>query len=60
MGFVRGSRRWRDVSGRRLYTWDALHGEIEVFDARGYHLGALDAVSGVLIKKAKAGRRIDV
>lgn len=60
LGFVNGSRRWRDVTGQRLYTWDALHGEIEVFNGRGRHLGALNAVTGALIKPAKAGRRIDV
>ena len=42
----------------RYYSWDELHGEIEVFNKRGYHLGALDAVTGVQIKEAKRGRRL--
>lgn len=42
----------------RYYSWDELHGEIEVFNKRGYHLGALDAVTGVQIKEAKKGRRL--
>src|SRR5581483_8643731 len=37
---------WRTDAGRRLYTWDSLHGEVEVFGARRKHLGALDPVTG--------------
>ena len=51
---------WRDATGTRLYTWDGLHGEIEVFTMRGHHLGALDAVSGALIKRPVKGRRLHV
>jgi hypothetical protein len=43
-----------------LYTWDALHGEVEVFNARGKHLGVIDAKSGDWIKVAVPGRKIDV
>jgi len=60
LGAFHGIRRWRNARGDRLYTWDALHGEIEVFDKRGYHLGALDAKDGRLIKGAVRGRTIDV
>ena len=60
LGFVNGSRRWRSLCGRRLYTWDAFHGEIEVFSARGKHLGVLDAITGANIKDAVKGRTIDV
>lgn len=44
----------------RYYQWDELHGEIEVYNKRGYHLGALDAQSGELIKDAERGRRLHV
>ncbi len=60
IGFVHGAQRWISACGRRLYTWDALHGEIEVFTKRGKHLGVLDAVSGEFIKDAVKGRKIDV
>lgn len=60
LGFIAGERRWRNRDGTRLYTWDYLHGEIEVFDRRGHHLGVIDAVSGVPIKPAVKGRTIDV
>ena len=56
---VGGREVWRNKEGSRLYTWDSLHGEVEVFDSRGYHLGALHAVSGQLIKPAKK-HRLDV
>ena len=59
-GFIRGERRWRSRYGQRLFTWDSLHGEIEVFDLRGRHLGVLDAVTGEWRKGPIRGRRIDV
>ncbi|PPQ35553.1 colicin E3/pyocin S6 family cytotoxin [Rhodopila globiformis] len=57
---VHGERRWRDSPGRRLLTWDSLHGEIEAFDLHGRHSAVLDAVSGVPIKEGGRGRRIRV
>uniref|UniRef100_Q07KR7 Colicin E3-like ribonuclease domain-containing protein n=1 Tax=Rhodopseudomonas palustris (strain BisA53) TaxID=316055 RepID=Q07KR7_RHOP5 len=60
LGAIHGERRWRSQDGKRLYTWDGLHGEIEVFNARGRHLGALDPVTGEFIKDAVRGRTIDV
>lgn len=35
-----------------------LHGEIEVFNKQGWHLGALDAKTGELIKQARKDRRL--
>ena len=56
---VRGGQKvWRSPDSQRYYTWDALHGEIEVFTKRGKHLGALHAVTGALIKPAVKGRSI--
>ena len=43
----------------KLYTWDGLHGEIEVYDKRGYHLMVLDP-DGNKIKDAVRGRKINV
>ena len=60
LGAVGGERRWRSHDGQRLYTWDSLHGEVEVYNRRGRHLGALDPSTGDLIKDAVPGRRIDV
>jgi hypothetical protein len=45
---------------RRLYTWDAVHGHVEVFNLRGRHLAVLDAFTGTIIGEAMPGRRIDV
>jgi len=54
---VRGGQRvWRSPDYQRYDTWDALHGEIEVFTKRGKHLGALHAVTGALLKPAVQGR----
>jgi hypothetical protein len=44
----------------RYCTWDALHGEIEVLNKQGKHIGVVDAVSGELIKDAVEGRSINV
>ena len=60
LGFIHGERRWRSQDRKRIYTWDELHGEIEVYNARGRHIGVLHPVTGLPIKDAVAGRRIDV
>jgi putative cytotoxic protein len=60
IGAVKGVKRWRSDDGRRLYTWDALHGEVEVFNRRGKHLGVMDPETGEWIKDAVPGRSIDV
>lgn len=60
IGAKNGVKFWRSLDGERLYTWDSLHGEIEVFNKRGQHLGALDAVSGALTKDPVRGRKVDV
>jgi Cytotoxic len=60
LGFINGDRRWRSDGGMRLYTWDSLHGEIEVFNNRGKHLGSMDPSTGIMTKPAIRGRKIDV
>ncbi len=57
LGHRHGQRRWRSPDKERLYTWDSLHGEIEVYNKRGKHV---DAVSGELLGGAVRGRKIDV
>ena len=59
LGVFNGEKRWRNKERDRIFTWDALHGEIEVFDNRGWHLYVMSPV-GVAIKEAVKGRRIDV
>ena len=61
LGVYSGERRWRSRDRhKRLYTWDALHGEIEVFTCRGKHIGAIDPIHGQMVKRAVKGRKIDV
>lgn len=58
---VRGVKRiWISPNGEFYYTWDSLHGEIEVFNKRCRHLGVIGAISGSYIKDAVKGRKIDV
>lgn len=59
LGLMYGQKRWRSKDGKRLYTWDSLHGEIEVFDKRGNHLAVLDS-DGNYKKGPIKGRKIDV
>ena len=59
LGAVHGIKRWRSQDSKRLYTWDSLHGEIEVFNKRGKHLGVLDP-EGNHKKEAVKGRTIYV
>ncbi|WP_078063221.1 colicin E3/pyocin S6 family cytotoxin [Solirubrum puertoriconensis] len=58
-GAISGQKRWRSESGDRIYTWDSLHGEIEVFNKRGKHIAVLDP-QGNAIKGPVKGRTIDV
>ena len=51
-------RRWRSAEGR-VYTWDSLHGEFEMFNKSGRHLGAANAKTGAMIKPAVPGRKLD-
>lgn len=60
IGSFNGEKRWRSIDNKRLYTWDGLHGEIEVFNNRGRHLGVLEPQNGMPIKPAKKGRKINV
>jgi hypothetical protein len=57
---INGKQTWRSPCGKRLYQWDELHGEIEVYNKRGKHVGVLHAVSGEAIGDAEEGRTIDV
>jgi len=43
---VGGRKRWRNEDGTRLFEWDGRHGEVEVYNARGWHLGAMHPVTG--------------
>ncbi|QKW58320.1 hypothetical protein HUT07_17535 [Stenotrophomonas sp. NA06056] len=52
--------RWESPNQDRYYEWDAYHGEIEVYDRRGNHLGVIDAMTGDFQKGAVRGRKIDV
>ena len=57
LGAFKGRKRWRSADGGKYYEWDATHGEIEVYNRRGRHLGVLNA-HGLLIKDAVPGRTI--
>jgi hypothetical protein len=46
--------------GRQYYEWDFTHGDIEVYDGRGNHLGSMDPVSGEMTKPPVAGRTIEI
>lgn len=59
-GVHSGRKTWRSQEDKQLYQWDSRHGEIEVYNLRGVHLGAADAVSGELIKPADRTRSIRV
>jgi hypothetical protein len=60
LGAYGGRKRWRSRDRKELYEWDSTHGEVEVYNLRGRHLGVADPVTGELIKPARRGQRIDV
>jgi hypothetical protein len=53
-----GRQVWRNDETSRDSTWDSLHGEVEVFDKQGWHLGALHPQTGDLLKEAEKTRRL--
>ncbi|MBD8482381.1 colicin E3/pyocin S6 family cytotoxin [Pseudomonas coleopterorum] len=53
-----GRKVYFDPIAQRYYSWDLLHGEFEVFDRRGFHLGSVCPETGRLLKPAVRGRRI--
>lgn len=57
---IDGRQTYRNPAKDRYFQWDELHGEIEVYDKRGRHLGVIDAVNGTQIKEPERGRRINV
>ena len=59
-GVRSGRKVWASKDRSRFYTWDRQHGEVEVFDRQGYHLGSLDPMTGVKMKDAVRGRRLNV
>lgn len=48
-------KRWKDSDGK-IYEWDGFHCELEVYDQRGRHLGAINPATGEFVKAAKEGR----
>jgi hypothetical protein len=58
----RGQTKTNGLSGgnRRFYEPDRTHGDIEVYDARGRHLGSANPETGAVTKPPVPGRRIDV
>ncbi|MGB3366475.1 MAG: colicin E3/pyocin S6 family cytotoxin [Acidaminobacteraceae bacterium] len=57
---IDGRKAWISKDRKRIYTWDTLHGEIEVFNSRGMHLAVLHPITGKQIKSAVNGRRLNV
>lgn len=48
------------TDGKRYFEWDHTHGDIEVYDKRGRHLGSMDPVTGHMSKPAVPGRKIEL
>ena len=58
----RGKTRTNGLKGRkqRYYEWDRTHGDIEVYDSNGQHLGSMDANTGLMTKPMSPGREIKI
>ena len=57
--FFKGRHIWISNDRRFRFTWDSLHGEVEVYTRRGRHVCVLNC-AGQQIGSAVKGRRIDV
>ena len=53
-----GIKRSGTGSRTRYYKWDNLHNDIEMYDAKGRHLGSLDPRTGLRYKAPALGRTI--
>jgi len=52
-------KRWMDAKGKKIYEWDSMHGELEVYRASdGGHLGAFDHITGERRDDPKTERNI--
>jgi hypothetical protein len=60
LGAPGGRRRYRNRGHDRIYEWDSQHGELEIYNNKGRHLGVAEPEAGEMIKDAVRGRRIDV
>lgn len=58
VGINGGRKVYKDEEESRYYTWDSLHGELEVFNKQGIHIGVACPTSGLMTKPAVRGRRI--
>ena len=56
--YIKGTKTSGTGNDQRHYQWDYLHNEIEVYDKRGNHLGAMDPITGEFYKGFEAGRSI--
>ena len=54
-----GTPRWISENRQHIYGWDGLHGEVEVYSRRGFHLGVVDC-DGSYIGNPVKGSKIDV
>jgi len=50
-------RRWK-TPDKKILEWDYQHGEIEMYDKKGNHLGAFDPKTGLQVKDAEKDRDI--
>lgn len=55
---IDGRKTWISQDGKRYYQWDSQHGDVEVYNKRGYHLGSADKNTGEIIKEPVKGRRL--
>lgn len=58
VGIDGGRKVYKDVVENVFYTWDSLHGELEVFNKSGQHLGASCPKTGIMTKPPVRGRKI--
>jgi hypothetical protein len=58
----RGKTKTNGEKGRdkRYYEKDHTHGDVEVYDSNGNHLGSMDPNTGEMTKPPVPGRRIDI
>ncbi|WP_449389512.1 colicin E3/pyocin S6 family cytotoxin [Chryseobacterium lineare] len=54
----KGRARWKNPDGKIL-EWDKQHGDVEVYNKKGKHLGSARPETGEIYKEPVPGRKID-
>lgn len=60
IGKRNGRSTYKNINEDYYYQWDSLHGEWQVYNKKGRHIGVLNEIGNKKIKNAKKSRKINI